>query len=298
MKKLLIILFFLPAFAFSQEIIQLYPGKNKDYRKNSVTLTVYKSENCDGTGLILCPGGSYCYLGTKYEGQKPAQLFSSKGITCFILNYRTGMKGNRNPAMTEDIQTAILYIRQHAHKYGITNLGTCGFSAGGHLSGCAAEFYNNPVIKIDSSLDHKILRPDFSVCIYPVITMAENCCHKRSRRNLLGENKNNKEMQNKLSLEKNVRSDMPPIFIVQCKDDPVVDYHNALLLDSALTEADVRHKLILFDNGGHGFGISPERIKSDNKSAGLWWKEFLIWHKEQPEIEDPDRHKDNEEITK
>ena len=89
--------------------------------------------------------------------------------------------------------------------------------------------------------------PDFVAAIYPVVSMSHPCTHKRSRRALLGEyRKYNKSMRDSLSLEKHVTKGCPPVFLVNCKDDPVVKYHNSELLDSALTVQGVEHRYIQY----------------------------------------------------
>ena len=71
--------------------------------------------------------------------------------------------------------------------------------------------------------------------------------------------------------------DCPPIFLVNCKDDPIVDYRNSVLLDSALTAMRVPHEYILYNTGGHGFGASD--VKGTEESRG-WRARFLNWIKQ------------------
>lgn len=83
-------------------------------------------------------------------------------------------------------------------------------------------------------------------------------------------------MKDSLSLERHVRSDMPPTFLMNCVDDPIVKYHNSELLDSAMTAKDVNHRYIQYKTGGHGFGATPE--KTSEEAIG-WREEFLNWVK-------------------
>lgn len=138
-----------------------------------------------------------------------------------------------------------------------------GFSAGGHLAMSATELF-----------DSKDL-PAFVVAVYPVVTMIEPCVHKRSRRGLLGDSRvGNKELQDLLSLERHVPSTCPPVFLVNCVDDPIVDYRNAVLLDSALTANHIEHQYVQFDTGGHGFGVSEEKGTVESRQ---WKSIFLNW---------------------
>ena len=118
-------------------------------------------------------------------------------------------------------------------------------------------------------------KPAFVVPVYPVVTMTHECVHKRSRRGLLGDNKkNNQALRDLLSLEKNVPANCPPVFLINCKDDPIVDYRNSELLDAALTAKNIPHTYIQYTTGGHGFGASETKGTEECRE---WKNEFLKW---------------------
>ena len=118
-------------------------------------------------------------------------------------------------------------------------------------------------------------RPAFVVPVYPVVTMTEECVHKRSRRGLLGDSRTrNEALKDLLSLERHVQDDCPPVFLVNCVDDPVVDYRNSVLLDSALTAHQVPHEYWKYQTGGHGFGASETKGSSECRQ---WKDRFLQW---------------------
>jgi acetyl esterase/lipase len=48
----------------------------------------------------------------------------------------------------------------------------------------------------------------------------------------------------------------PPVFIVQGKIDPAVDYRRSLALDQTFAARGVPHEFILLDNVGHGFDLT------------------------------------------
>jgi acetyl esterase/lipase len=81
-------------------------------------------------------------------------------------------------------------------------------------------------------------------------------------------------MKDSLSLERHVRKDMPPTFLMNCKDDPIVKYHNSELLDSAMTAKGVPHKYIQYKTGGHGFGATAAKTTEE---AIKWKDEFINW---------------------
>jgi acetyl esterase/lipase len=169
------------------------------------------------------------------------------------------MRGNHHPAMFQDLERAMQLVKENSKEYGINpdKIGVMGFSAGGHLAGMAAIYS----------------KPHFAAMIYPVVSMENSICHKRSRRNLLGR-RCSEELKQEMSLEKNVHPDTPPIFLMHCTGDKKVDYRNSVIFDKALTENNIKHKFLLFDekgHGGHGFGIRP------NGKATGWIDTFLEW---------------------
>ena len=103
------------------------------------------------------------------------------------------------------------------------------------------------------------LKPDFVVPVYPVVTLSDSrYVHRRSRLGLLGEWTVLREsMRDSLSLERHVRPDGPPVFLLNCIDDPIVDYHNSVLLDSALTASGVAHRYVQMQTGGTDSGRTP-----------------------------------------
>jgi acetyl esterase/lipase len=257
--------------------------------KATVKLTPYLSETPNSPAIIVCPGGSYFWLDRKTEGQGVAEWLQSNGISAFVLEYRVGgvpafithyrlvARGNRYPDMLQDVQRSIQLLRENAEKFGInpTQVGVMGFSAGGHLTAMSGLFFDSNVLSLVGIEPTVSLKPDFIAPIYPVVSLTADCTHKRSRRGLLGEGKSISEaMKDSLSLERHVRMDMPPTFLMNCKDDPIVKYHNSELLDSAMTAKGVPHKYIQYQTGGHGFGATAAKTTAE---AIAWKDEFINW---------------------
>lgn len=272
--------------ASADDVIRLWEGTGVKAR--SVTLAPYRpAVNTSRMAIIVCPGGSYCWHDYKTEGVEVASWLRDNGITAFVLKYRVQGKfqygsywrylfgGNQHPDMISDMQRAIQYVRENAARYGIDKVGVMGFSAGGHLAMSAAELASTDFLA-SQGISHSVsLRPDFVAPIYPVVTFMGEETHRRSRRALLGEKgKNNIALRDSLSLERHVPSDCPPVFIVNCKDDPVVDYRNSMLLDSALTARGIDHKYIQYSSGKHGFGASRTKGSAECRQ---WKAEFIQW---------------------
>ncbi len=234
-------------------------------------------ENNTGIAVVVCPGGSYSHtMGIATEGFEVAEWLNSQGISAFVLKYRVGSQLYHHPAMIQDAQYAIHYVKLHAAEYGINpdKVGTMGFSAGGHLVTMTGAFYKDNYIQDLGVSDGISLKPAFVVPVYPVVSMQDSIAHKRSRRNLLTRQYNDGQ-RDRFSMELSIPKDMPPVFLVTAIDDPVVMYQNSVVLDKSLTKMGIKHKFLLYKTGGHGYGLS-ETIAPE---AGQWKYEFIKWLK-------------------
>jgi len=224
------------------------------------------------TCILICPGGSYHHLGLHNEGSEVAEIFTTWGVTAVVLRYRVSSRCNHHPAMIEDFQRAMQIIRERASEWGIEKVGAIGFSAGGHLVALGAELHENYLAKRDVSVGDNAIRPDFVCPIYPVVSADETIAHKKSINNFFG-GRCTEEEKDFFSLEKHVPSDMPPTFLLACKDDDVVDYRNSVFLYKALIQQNIRSEFYLLDSGGHGFGFTRTKSEETNQ----WYNILKKW---------------------
>ena len=281
MKKILLSLIFVFGclFCYSQDkTIYLWRNVKGMEKQPSVMYMHEPKENKTKTAVIVCPGGSYHHLGLYNEGYCSAKWFSENGITAFMLKYRSNESLYNHPAMLEDIQRAIQIVRENANEYGIdaSKVGVIGYSAGGHLVTMAGEFgerFNElEKLGIETAVS---LRPDFVMPIYPVVSMQDDISHKWSRRSLLGKNQT-QERKDLFSMELQVPDNMPPTYIVVCKDDNVVDYNNSLRLYDALLVKNIQNcELHVYEWGKHGFGMLNGPFMKEFK----WNEPLLEWIK-------------------
>ena len=243
--------------------------------KSELTIFTVDKSKTNHSAIIICPGGSYAYLGMKGEGYEVAEWLNSLGFTAYVLRYRVGWQGYHYPAAIQDLQRSIQIIRENAKKWDINPnfVGVIGFSAGGHLAGTSAIYYNENFMLPLGIIPNVSLRPDFIVMNYPVVSMHDSIAHRKSKRYLMGSQIQSKELENKLSLEDNVHSGMPPVFLMQAKGDKTVDYRNSVYFNRNMKNANLPLKFILYDCPGHGFGIDPKR----NAIAAQWTEEFKKW---------------------
>ncbi|MBN1463228.1 MAG: alpha/beta hydrolase, partial [Paludibacteraceae bacterium] len=190
------------------------------------------------------------------EGTKIALWLNSQGITAFVLKYRLPndlIMKDKTIGPLQDAQEAIRFVRRHALEWNLdaNKIGIMGFSAGGHLAATLATHYND---KVYEAHDSTSARPNFSILIYPVISMMDEITHKGSRNDFLGKNPTI-SLVNKFSNELCVNSETLPAFIVHATDDKSVPVENSIIYYQALKRNNVNAELHLFEKGGHAFGL-------------------------------------------
>jgi len=240
------------------------------------TISVYFPENekANSTAIVICPGGGYAGLAIDFEGTEIAKWLNSLGVVGIVLKYRLPsdvIMKNKSIGPLQDVQEAIRIVRRNSKAWKIdsSKIGVMGFSAGGHLASTVSTQYNYKTYNSDSTS----ARPDFSLLIYPVISMRKNITHMGSRENLLGKNPDER-MIAQFSNDEQVTPDTPPAFLVHATNDNTVPVQNSIRYLLALKENNVPCELHVYETGGHGFSIA--HTKSTEAS---WPKACEIWLK-------------------
>jgi acetyl esterase/lipase len=278
------------------EVINLWPdGKIPNFKTSSVeeksvtdasgilrisgvtvpTIAAYiaPKETATGAAVMICPGGGYGILAASHEGSDFAKWFNDRGISAFVLKYRLP----NEKAMTHqhevplmDAMQGMKLIRQNAAKWNIdlNKIGVMGFSAGGHLAATLSTHYN---MGEKASKDAK---PDFSILLYPVISLQPSIAHGGSRDNLLGPEKS-EELIKYYSNELQVSDQTPPAFLVHAMDDTGVPVENSIQYYLALKNKKIPAEMHLYPKGGHGYGMRTE----GKGSLGNWPAAMEGWLK-------------------
>lgn len=247
---------------YSEKIVTDKNGIADDVRKvTKPTLTAYFAdpEKSNGTSVIICPGGGYGMLAINKEGFKVAEWLNTLGINAFVLKYRLPsdlIMKNKIVGPLQDAQEAVRLVRRNAIKWKLNpnKIGIMGFSAGGHLASTLANHYNDKVYIPTDTISAK---PNFSILIYPVISMLEGITHQGSKDNLLGKNPDS-ETTDKYSNEKQITAATPKTFLVHATDDKAVPVENSINYYLALKKEKVSAEMHLYENGGHGFGLGTK----------------------------------------
>jgi acetyl esterase/lipase len=276
MKKtyLLITLLLVSVMASGQTVIKLWPDGAPDSnglsgpenvmeggRIGNISdpeLLVFPAAEPNGLAVIMCPGGGYNYVAAKHEGTDMAEWFNSQGITFAVLKYRMP-NGHANVPLT-DAQRAITLMRSHADEWGFTKLGIMGGSAGGHLAASTSVHFTART------------RPDFQILIYPVITFVDRVTP--GGKNMLFDMYPDEEEVYYFCCEEFVAPNCPPAIIFHSQDDPTVPASESEMYAKRLEECGVPVKLVIFPDGGHGWGFKDSFAHKEEFKATLaeWLK--------------------------
>jgi len=236
------------------------------------TITVYQPRSRDAkrAAVIILPGGTYRGVSIVKEGHDVARAFNELGVTALVLKYRTPSERHmvdkaRGPL--QDAQQALRVVRDRADEWRIdrNRIGIVGFSAGGHLAATAATQFDQPV-----------LRPDFLILVYPVISFTDELANKGSREQLLGA-KPAPDLIKRYSNELNVTARTPPKFLVHAADDTAVPVGNSMRFAEALHAHQVAVELIVYPSGGHGFGLNNATTRDRWIDRCAQWLESQGW---------------------
>lgn len=268
----------------AQHAVELYPHGIPNQRgevalqDNKPAFFAYLPEGEQSQiAFLIIPGGGYAHVAMQHEGHDVAKRLRDSGYSAFVLRYRLPMAAQQHDkriAPIQDAQTAIEYIRETARTLGqekIKYVAVLGFSAGGHLASTLSTHF-----KIDYRTGkpaQRNLRPDFSVLLYPVISMEDGITHKGSKNNLIGPDVDIKDVA-RFSNEKNVDADTPPAFLMHAADDRAVPIENSERYLHALHTHAVAGTLFRYETGGHGFGMNN---KTDSRD---WFGPMLSWIEE------------------
>lgn len=228
------------------------------------------TENISNTAIVICPGGGYTHLALEKEGYKVAEWLNTLGIHAFVLKYRMPSPETMQQTAIgplQDAQKAMRLVRAKASELNIKldRVGVLGFSAGGHLASTLSTHYDREVYQVKSKYS---ARPDFSILIYPVVSMQAGVTHQGSKNALLGKEAS-EELIQQYSNATQIDAQTPPSFLVHATNDTAVPVENSIEYYLQLKEFDVPSEMHLYQDGGHGFGLGRE-------GSHTQWPEALV----------------------
>jgi acetyl esterase/lipase len=210
------------------------------------TLALYRpaKEKDTGAAVLVAPGGGFSQLSMGHEGVDVATWLNSIGVTGIVLKYRIPTREGmaRSLPASQDAQRAMSVIRSHAKEWGIDpkRIGILGFSAGGQVAANLITGFDQRMYEAIDDLDKIETRPDFAIIIYPGGILQRGTEPPA------------------LNQEIRVTKDTPPTFLSIAHDDRGGS-EQAIYLYLALKKAGVGAELHVWAQGGHGYGIRPEK---------------------------------------
>jgi endo-1,4-beta-xylanase len=228
---------------------------------NNPTITPFlpAKDKATGCAVIVAPGGGHMFHTIGREGYDLGQWLADHGIAAFVLKYRLARDIAVPPRATpyrinvearDDAQRAVRVIRSRAAEWGINpeHIGFIGFSAGGEVAAELVSADNkgnpeatDPIEKVDA-------RPDFVSFTYPGLPRAWRAADWTPPANF------------------------PPTFLLCASNDSAGVSEGLPTLYLALKRARVPVELVIFDMGGHGFGVRPWSL-----SVSMWPTIFVGW---------------------
>lgn len=222
----------------------------------------------NGTSVVICPGGGYSVLAWDWEGTKMAEWFNSFGVTAFVVKYRLPRwesEDCRDQVALLDAQRAMRLVRSRAEAWRLdpARIGVMGFSAGGHLASTLSTHFDYGDSTATVAEEKLSCRPDFSILMYPVVSMDTTIAHMGSRRNLIGADPT-AEKADHFSNEKQITADTPPAILIHADDDKAVLPENSVAYYLGLRKHQIPASLHIFQGGGHGFSLAKDMGNTEN----------------------------------
>jgi acetyl esterase/lipase len=253
-------------------VIPLWEGRPPhalgDKAEDNPFLTVFPAapEVATGAAMLIFPGGSYSFLSPK-SGEQYAQWLAQAGICGIVVHFRLGSNGYRYPALLADARRALVLIRTQAESLNVDpeRIGVIGTSAGGHL---AALLLTGGDRCPPDNARTAAAKPTLGVLCYPVISLCDPLAHSETRRNFLGDEWDNEELQRGFSANLLASDDVPDVFIWHTNTDDEVSADNSRLFAEALRGHGVPYELHLYGAGPHALGLA--------RAEGLHWADDCI----------------------
>ena len=188
------------------------------------------------------------------EADPIAFPYLQAGYQAFILRYSVG-KDSVWPNPMNDYEEAMELIREKSEEWHVLTdkIAVIGFSAGGHLAGCAATMSKNrpnaailgyPVIDGDCARGYQSTAPDV------IAAVDEHTC---------------------------------PCFIFATRTDNVVPVENTVHMIDALTKAEIAYEAHIYSNGPHGFSTCDSSVQDVTQLCNRvphWVADSIEWLKD------------------
>jgi acetyl esterase/lipase len=247
-----------PAVVPAEEWNPVTDGFHRVRNIHNPSLTVFLPPRnlATGSAFVICPGGGHNYLVMDLEGANVAHRLNQMGIAAFVLKSRlahtAGFNYKVDVESLQDAQRAIRTLRSQASEWNLNpqKIGIMGFSAGGEIGALAETRFDAGKPDSDDPVERFNSRPDVAVLGYPGVKPAATPVGK----------------------------DTPPTFLVVNDDDNLAPASAEYYL--ALRKAGIPAELLIFNRGGHGFGMTGRNSGFATLPVASWPARLQDWLKD------------------
>lgn len=212
----------------------------------SLQMDVYFPEQLDTSqsypAMVFFFGGGW-NGGNIKQFEPHAKYFSSRGIICFLADYRVKSRQQTTPFESlMDAKSAVRFIRQHAGQFHVDpdQIIASGGSAGGHLAAATALVRPYNEASDDLSIS---CRPNALVLFNPVVDNGPGGYgFERIGEHFFA-----------FSPLHNIRTGAPPTIIFLGTEDKLIPVVTAQYYQTVMEKAGSRCELFLYEGAGHGF---------------------------------------------
>jgi acetyl esterase/lipase len=244
-----------PAHPPGEEWNEVTDGFHRVKSIHNPTLTVFLplKNLANGAAFVVAPGGGHNYLVMDLEGASVAHRLNEMGIAAFVLKSRLAHTPNFNYKVEveslQDAQRAIRTVRSRAKEWNLNpeKIGMMGFSAGGELSALAETRFDGGKVDAADPVERFSSRPDVAVLGYAGVKPGATPVPK----------------------------DAPPTFLVVNNDDNLAPASAEFYL--ALRKAGIPAELLIFNRGGHGFGMTGRTEEFRSLPVSNWPERLNDW---------------------
>ena len=228
----------------------------------------------------------YIHGGGWRGGSKETSLlrilpYLARGMNVVNVEYRLSSV-SLAPAAVEDSRCALRWVHANAQEYGfdVNRLVVSGHSAGGHLS------LMTGMLTADAGFDNECpgngnLGVAAVVNFYGITDvpdLLEGPNRKSYAVSWLGSLLDRKEIADRTSPLRYVRSGLPPILTIHGDADPTVPYQHAVQLHEALRQKGVTNRLLTIPGGKHGGFNQAETLKIQETIFSFLSEHGLLSH--------------------
>ena len=201
--------------------------------------------------ILILPGGAYKFCSDR-EADPVAFAYLRAGYQALILRYSVAAHKTW-PQPLEDYEQAMALITERADEWHIDTdkIAVIGFSAGGHLAGCAATIARH--------------KPAAALLGYPVLTRRTN----------------DKYMPDAPDVIQAVDAHTCPCFLFSARTDTTVPVTDTLQMLTALEQHGVAYEAHIYGFGPHGFSVADCTVNSRNLAMSAatphWVTDSVHW---------------------